>query len=318
MVDLPEHQLRGYRSDQVDPPDFDEFWADTLAEARDFDLGVTRRRVDAGLTTVDVFDLEFAGFGGHPVRAWLRMPSRRDRPLPAIVQFLGYGAGRGHPLDDLVFSSAGYAHLVVDARGQGTGETADPVGSGPAVPGFMTRGIHSPEDYYYRRVFTDAVRAVEAARSLAEVDGERVAVVGASQGGGIALAMAGLVPNLAAVLVQAPFLCDFPRATMITDAYPYAEIAAFLKARRGDVATAHRTLAYFDGVNFAKRATAPGWFSTALMDGVCPPSTVFAAYNEYAAPRRIVVGAYNGHDAGGADDTASALRILRDAFVSTQ
>ena len=30
----------------------------------------------------------------------------------------------------------------------------------------MTRGIDDPANYYYRRVFTDAVRAVDAVRTL--------------------------------------------------------------------------------------------------------------------------------------------------------
>lgn len=44
----------------------------------------------------------------------------------------------------------------------------------------MTRGILQPATYYYRRVFTDAVRAVEAARSHPAVDAGRVAVTGDS------------------------------------------------------------------------------------------------------------------------------------------
>ena len=84
----------------------------------------------------------------------------------------------------------------MDARGQGGGyaggDTGDPVGSGgPTQPGFLTRGLESPETYYYRRVFVDAVRAVQVLRGYALVDAARVAVVGASQGGGIALAVAG-------------------------------------------------------------------------------------------------------------------------------
>ena len=88
----------------------------------------------------------------------------------------------------------------------------------PAHPGFMTRGILDPATYYYRRVFADAVRAVEAARSHPAVDGGRVAVTGGSQGGGISIAVAGLVPDVAAAMPDVPFLADFGRAITITDA----------------------------------------------------------------------------------------------------
>ena len=96
----------------------------------------------------------------------------------------------------------------------------------------MTRGILDPATYYYRRVFADAVRAVEAARSHPAVDLARVAVTGGSQGGGISIAVAGLVPDIAAVMTDVPFLADFRRAITITDEDPYTEIARYLKAHR--------------------------------------------------------------------------------------
>ena len=60
------------------------------------------------------------------------------------------------------------------------------------------------------------------------------------------------------------------------------------------------TLSYFDGVNFAKRATAPALFSVAHLDPICPPSTVFAAFNHWAAEgSRIVEYSFNEHEGGG-------------------
>ncbi|WP_243064969.1 acetylxylan esterase [Humibacter sp. RRB41] len=319
FTDLPERELRAYTSNQNEPDDFDAFWEETLSDARAFPLDVVVTPVDTGLTTVDVFDVTFNGFHGQPIKAWLRLPAGASSPLPAIVQYQGYGGGRGHALENLLWASAGYAHLFMDTRGQGStwglGATADPDGSGPAHPGVMTRGIDSPHTYYYRRVFTDAVRAVEAARSLDIVDSSRVAIAGGSQGGGITLAVAGLVPDLAAAFPRVPFLCDFPRATVITDSAPYKEIGSYLAVHRDSVASVHSVLSYFDGVNFAKRATAPAWFSTALMDATCPPSTVFGAFNVYAgASKEIDVWTYNGHEGGGVEDEARMVGVLRDLF----
>ena len=99
----------------------------------------------------------------------------------------------------------------------------------------------------------DAVRAVQVLRGLVHVDPARVAAVGASQGGGIALAVAGLVPDLAALYAQAPFLCDIRRATLITDAAPYRELSGYLAARRGSAGRVFDTLGYFDGVGFARK-----------------------------------------------------------------
>ncbi|MGO4692432.1 acetylxylan esterase [Glaciibacter sp. 2TAF33] len=316
FTDLPEADLRAYRSLQADPDDFDSFWAGTLAASKRHDPAVTATLVDTPVTTLDVYDVTFAGFDGQPVKAWLRTPAGASGPLPTIVQYHGYGGGRGQAFGNLLWASAGYAHLEMDTRGQGwggnTADTPDDAGSGPQAPGFMTRGIGARETYYYRRVFTDAVRAVEAARSLAIVDSARIGIVGTSQGGGIALAVAGLVDDLAAVVARVPFLCDFPRASVITDNMPYREIGIYLATNRHSVARVHETLSYFDGVNFAKRATAPLTITAALMDPTCPPSTVFAAYNNYAGEKAITVWPYNGHEGGAWEDDALSLRAFAE------
>ena len=62
-------------------------------------------------------------------------------------------------------------------------------------------------------------------------------------------------------------------------------------------------------VAFARRATAPAWFSTGLMDEACPPSTTFGAYHAYAGPKDIQVWDYNGHEAGGSEDLVIALAL---------
>ncbi|MFD9325523.1 acetylxylan esterase [Streptomyces sp. NPDC060065] len=315
LFDLPLDELRDYRSASVEPEGFDTFWAKTLQEAREHELGARFEPVETHLKTVKVYDVTFAGFGGHPVKGWLTLPAWANSPLPVIVEFVGYGGGRGLPHTHLLWASAGFAHFVMDTRGQGSawggGETPDPVGSGPAYPGYMTRGVDAPENYYYRRVFTDAVRAVEAARSHPLVDAARTAAVGGSQGGGITIAVGGLVPDLAAIAPDVPFLCDFPRAATLTDRNPYREIGNFLKTHRGRTDEVLRTLSYFDGVHFAARGRAPALFSVALEDQTCPPSTVFAAFNAWATDdKTIEVYDFNDHEGGETYQEAAKLSWL--------
>jgi cephalosporin-C deacetylase len=311
--DLPLAELRAYRGRSTAPADFDQFWAGTLAQARQYALDPRFSRVHTGLATLETYDVTFSGFGGHRVKGWLVLPAGTTEPLPLIVEFIGYGGGRGLAHTHTLWASAGFAHFVMDTRGQGsgawsTGDTADPVGSAPSAAGFLTRGIEDPHDYYYRRVFTDAVRAVEAARSHPLADASRTAVTGVSQGGGVTIAVSGLVPDLVAVAPDVPFLCDYERAAEITDQLPYREIGQYLSGHRGRRERAFGTLSYFDGVHFAARGRAPALFSAALQDQVCPPSTVFAAYNSYAHDdKRIEVYDFNGHEGGGAYQQATQL-----------
>jgi cephalosporin-C deacetylase len=320
--DLPLEELTTYRPAREEPPDFDEFWQETLAKARAMPLDATFEPVDYGLKTVEAFDATFNGYGGQPIKGWLLLPRQRQGPLPCVVQFIGYSGGRGFPLDWLLWSSAGYAHLVMDTRGQGYnsrythGDTPDlqPDGNNPHYPGFMTRGILDPRTYFYRRVFVDGVRAVDAARSHPEIDAGRIALSGGSQGGGITLAVGGLEPSVAVVMPDVPFLCHYRRATEITDAAPYSEIVEFCKAHRDKVDTVFNTLSYFDGMNFAARCHAQALFSVALMDLICPPSTVFAAYNYFAGPKDMRVYRFNDHEGGGSFQNVEKVRFLADLW----
>lgn len=304
FFDLPLEQLRQYAPERREPEDFEAFWQATLTEARQHHLNAQFAPVATGLASVDTFDVTFSGYGGQPVKGWLNLPKQRAGALPCVVEFIGYGGGRGFPIDWLLWSAVGYAHFIMDTRGQGSawrrGDTPDPEpdGANPHFPGFMTRGILNPKTYYYRRVFTDAVRAIEAARSHPAVDAAKILLTGGSQGGGITLAAAGLAPDVFAIMPDVPFLCQYRAATELTDSAPYSEISSYCKTHRDQVETVFRTLAYFDGVHFAARAAAPALFSVGLMDDICPPRTVFAAYNHYAGAKEIIVYPYNNHEGG--------------------
>ncbi|HZP52949.1 acetylxylan esterase [Actinocrinis sp.] len=289
--DLPLDQLERFAPAVPEPEDFDAFWGGTLKDARGNAPLLDLRPVPNGLRLVESWDVSFRGFAGDPIRAWYTRPAGVEAPLPAVVEFVGYGRGRGLPQERLTWPVAGCAHLLMDCRGQGDqygsgGETPDPHASPHGGHWPITRGILAPEHYYYRRLITDAVRAVDAVRELPGVDPARVVAVGNSQGGGLALAVAGLVPDLAALICTAPLLCHPRRAIDITEAGPYGEIVTYLSVHRDAEQAVRRTLSYVDGVAFARRAQAPAHFGVGLRDNICPPSTVFAAFNQYGARRR--------------------------------
>ena len=314
QFDMPIDQLREYRPEREEPADFDAFWEKTLTFSRGRGEPVFTR-VDTALRNLIVDDVTFPGFAGHPIKAWFVRPVGEIRGT--VVHFIGYSGGRGVPEQWTLLPSAGYAVFVMDSRGQGNGghasATPDPVGTGPRIHGQMSSGIEDPHEYYYRRLFTDAALAVDAARSHPDVDPSKVVVAGGSQGGGIAVAAAGLSDGLAGAMIDVPFLSHYRRALRITDANPYNELARYMQTRRGDEEDVFRVLSYFDGVNFAARATAPALYSVGLYDAVCPPSTVFAQFNHYAGDdKTIEVYPYNGHEGGQWTQWRRQLAFLDD------
>ncbi|WP_165069232.1 acetylxylan esterase [Marisediminicola senii] len=316
--DLPLHELQRFAPQVDEPPDFDSFWAHTLRQARDHDIGLSIKDVDSGYTHLRTQDISFSGANGDRINGWFIAPRYVHGPLPTVVSYLGYGGGRGAIGSWSQLPSAGIAQLVMDTRGQGSryrpGDTPDGAFTGPSSAGVMTLGIDDPHAYYYRRLFTDAVRAIDAAAVHPLVDLNRLAVQGGSQGGGVAIAAAGLSATPVALVADVPFLSFFRRAITLVDTHPYAEIVEYLRVHRNAEARVLQTLSYFDVVNFSIRANASALFSVGLMDQVCPPSTVYAAFNAYLGPKKMDVYPYNGHENGEEIQAEATVQFLRQAL----
>ena len=306
QFDLPLADLETYRATSREPSDLDAYWETALAEARAAAVPVRRTPylsdVYGGRLVVE--DISFAGAEGHPICAWFIAPQgAAPSSLACRVTFVGYGGGRGLPLDHTAYAAAGHAVLVMDSRAQGgewaMGATGDPAGgsSSSEHPGVMTRGIADPGSYYYRRLYVDAVRAVETAAEHPLVDAARIGVAGHSQGGGLAIAASALGPQLVRVChAGMPFLCGIWRSLEVAGEPPYTEVVEYLRLQPQLSETALATLDYIDCAHLAPRVRARSLWCVGLMDPICPPSGVFAAYNAVAAEKEIEVFPWSEHE----------------------
>lgn len=303
FFDLSIDELYQYKGSSTEPIDFDSFWLNTIKE-NNHKPEAKYNLIQTHLKFFDVYEVSFLGYKKHTINGWYIAPKNSDK-LTCIVQYLGYGNGKDLPINHIVFPSAGYSVFVMETRGQGAEDgngasTIDPEGYGVHADGFLTKGILDKNDYYYKRVFIDALKAVEAVREHQST--YKIVINGSSQGGGISLAACALSElsniKIDAMMADVPFLCDYKRASTITDTLPYNEIVRYCKTNRDKENIVFNTLSYFDGAFFAKRAKAKALFSVGLMDILVPPSTVFAAYNNYAGEKSIEVYTFNGHEGG--------------------
>jgi len=294
-IDMPLEKMREYVPSLYREADFDEYWRSTQAEAVRQPLNAELIPYQLGARGIQCYAVRFDGFGGGRIAGWYLRADTAGK-LPGICFYHGY-SGRGHrPLDMLPYAQQGIACLSMDCRGQnGQSQDAASYAEG-AVAGWMTLGIRDPKNYYYRFAYADAIRALELLARREEVDEDRIAITGGSQGGALTLAAAALSDRPILALPDIPFLCDFRRAIQITPAGPYPEIPQFLKAFPDLVDTAIRTLSYCDNLNLAPWIKCRTVISNCLWDDVCPPSTIFAVYNHLACPKQIEVYPFHKHE----------------------
>lgn len=313
QLDMPLEKLREYRGTNPRPADFDAYWDCAVAEMMSVSPRVELRPADFHTPFADAFHLFFDSVGGARIHAKLLRPKNASskKPHPAVLQFHGYGGHAGDWLPKTPYAAAGFTYAGLDCRGQwGLSRDAGPVLAGDTQIGHFIRGMdeEDPNKLFYRQMYLDTAMLARVVGEMDDVDPNRIGCFGGSQGGGLTLACAGLVPTMKLVSPVFPFLCDFQRVyemDLAKDAFSelrdYIRNRDPLARRRKEIFT---KLGYIDAHHLAGRIRGEVLFAATLMDNICPPSTQFAAYNNIKSKKDIVIFPDHGHEwLPGFDDT---------------
>lgn len=302
LIDMPLDELKNYKGTNPKPADFDEYWERALAELDAASLEIELIPASFQVSFAECFDLYYTGVGGSRIHAQYIRPIKPDTtPHPAVIQFHGYSGDSGDWGTKLNWAAAGYSVLAMDARGQG-GLSQDLGGiTGTTLKGHIIRGLDDqPDNLLFRNIFLDTAQLARITLQLPEVDPTRVGVYGGSQGGGLTLACASLVPEIRRAAPMFPFLSDYMRVwemDLAKDAYD--ELTYYFKRfdpmhnREKEIFT---TLGYIDIQNLADRIQADTLLATGLMDTICPPSTQFAVFNKIKSRKEMVLYPDYGHE----------------------
>lgn len=217
------------------------------------------------------FRVTLRSLGGVHIRAWLAIPVQGEakaRPWPVIITSPGYsGTAQGTPLAEC---QRGYAILQVYPRSQGDSAELWKIDG----PDKLTWHLDAPDGAYYQGAYADMIRAIDFVVSRADLDHNRIALMGGSQSGGISLAVGALDSRVKAVVAHVPFLCNFRLAARTQ----HSLVKTLLdKAGRNDE-DALRTLDYFDPLQLAPRLHAPVLLSAGGRDQTCPRATIESVY----------------------------------------
>ena len=253
-------------------PDFEEFWKKTRQEL-DATPGDYKVVEDASLSNANkkVYRVEMTSLGGERIKATFSVPNTKG-PHPALVTNLGYSQGEEYGTVD-PNNMPGYCELVVSVRGQGLNIKDTKYGD------WITYGLKSKEDYYYRGAYMDVVRAVDFLCTRPEVDTENIFAGGLSQGGALTMAIAALDRRIKAAAPCVPFLSDFPDYFRIVT-WPRSSFELVMQQDKSLTWDGiYEVLSYFDIKNLARFIHCPLMMGVGLQDGICPPHTNFAGFN---------------------------------------
>jgi len=279
------------------PDDFDAFWAAQKARLAAVPMKPALAAVTSPVQGVECFEVQVPCVPPRPVSGHFARPAGAARKsLPAILWVHAAGV-YSSSLGNAAAQAKEYGALAMDfnAHGIANGQPAEfykALGEGE-LAGYAHSDREDREKSYFLGMFLRLERAIQFITGQPEWNGKALVVWGSSQGGGQSVVAAGLDPRVTLISAGVPAMCDhsgkvvgrangWPRLVPDADGKPDPKA---LQAAR-----------YFDAMSFAARAKAEAIFSVGFVDGTCPPTSVYAAYNAWPGRKQIVNEPLMGHE----------------------
>ena len=262
---------------QTKKEDFEAFWTDAVAKLRQVPLQVTREKLVTPYdNTFTTYLLRYNTHDDTGIDAYFSFPTGATEKLPCVISYHG-GSLKKELLTDIL--STGVCCLSMDVRGQG-GTTIDRAvyNSGCTNSGLMTKGVLDQNEFYLKNVYLDAVRAVDVAATLPEVDPGKIIACGGSQGGALSIAASALSGKVKKCYSYVTSICCLKQRTELGSRI-FGSTHEFLKTYPQYTDRVFDVLTYFDTVNMVSLLKVPTSFSLCLEDPVCLPHFVYTAYH---------------------------------------
>jgi len=276
------------------PADFNEFWKSGKDELAQVPMNTKMTLMPESCTeNVNVYLVTLQNIGNSRMYGIVSIPKKQGK-YPAVLEVPGAGVRAYSP--DISLAERGIITFVIGIHGIPV--TMDPgvyldLGSG-ALREYWTFNMDSRDKYYFKRVYLGCVRANDFLTSLPAYDGKNLAVKGGSQGGALTIITASLDERVKFLAASYPALCD---------------VTGYLSGRAGgwphffdrnniryhNTKEKLETIRYYDVVNFSKGIRVPGFYTWGFNDETCPPTSMFAAYNQITAQKTLRLELETGH-----------------------
>ncbi len=292
-----EEKLKKMIVPQTKKEDFEAFWSEQVAFLHTVPLEVQREVMDTPYEkSFRSWKLTYNTHDKTVIEAIFSCPADRKEgeKLPCVVIFHG-GDGGGAKRLYPDFLATGVCCLAMDVRGQ-CGTTLDQAEyrSGDYMTGLMTRGIFEKEECYLRNIYLDAVRAMDVAASLDEVDPARMVTYGGSQGGAlsvVASALSGKSKKCYTAITS--YNCLARRVEAGSGVFNRVRDMIWKYPETADRIL--ENLTYFDINNMISLLEIPLDICLGLSDPICLPHFVYSVYHHAPGSKKLRMYPFTPH-----------------------
>ena len=219
---------------------------------------------------------------GRPCRGYVAYPKNAElHSLPIFVWLHGAGViKRGNrALASRVLAEAKKGCIALDINAHGFEDDQPQEYYAELDAGdlrrYAYRDFSSKGDYYFHNMYLRDVRALDYATTLPYWDGKRIIVYGSSQGGGQALALAGIDPRVTHCVAIVPALTDMGG---VLDGRKSGWPSSANK-KNAPTYLGPKVMAYHDGALLVSLFKGELHIEAGNIDVTCDPACVAAAYN---------------------------------------
>ena len=281
-----------------EPADFDEFWDNTKKELAAIPADFKMKKIGED-KTFRYYQISCANLNGVRAYALLSLPVDSSKKLPLLVKFSG---GEAYIGEEVIFEPAkknlGFECATLFFQlppyppvKKGTDAKArhDKFLKKIGLRRYVYYGLEDRNKFYTRTAVAGCLRLLDESLKQPGLDPERVGYYGASHGGGFGIYLAAFSDKIKAAF------CGVPN---------FGDRGGFLAGRHTTDCNSPEyhghldTLLYFDASFAARRITIPVMIGVGFVDLPCPPSAVYAIYNELKGPKFIFNKINYGHGGG--------------------
>jgi cephalosporin-C deacetylase-like acetyl esterase len=254
------------------PADFEAFWLNKLQYLSVTPMNPVINPVKTPQAGVELSTVQLNAVGSR-VHGYLAKPIKLGKfPALVIFQYAGVYALEPNTVTDR--AAEGWLAFDVDSHDMLPNQSAG------VPPNYQAMGNANRETAYFLFMYLRDARAVDYICSRPDWDGQTLVLMGTSMGGQQTLVIAGIRPQVSAVIVNEPSGADM-------NGELHGRQSGYPNWPSKDP-RAMATAPYFDVVNFASRIKAPVLAAIGFIDTTCPPAGIWTALNQIPGPKEVV------------------------------